>query len=286
MASLAWSKIKVLIWLGLGVICLFSLLFIWIFQGVKRDVVEKPIEVIEQEEIRPVKIEEVKFNANLGSFYSEVPALNLVKRNVEIGHHEPEFRGTKFIDENKKAWTLQLMVVTEEDIIRAYLAKRDDRSEFYYFRLQEDNKPTQYVLTYGIFKDVKPAVQLLEKMDFSLPESVKIIPERFVNYASKVNDLGSDELAQGSQLRNVILTRAALPKITDLMPREVSNRLPSELTGGTTTTVERKDEQGNVKSTSTNSTPIKPPKEETKKTLSGQSPSQNVEHIEQVVDPF
>ncbi|WP_459655544.1 hypothetical protein, partial [Achromobacter xylosoxidans] len=85
----------------------------------------------------PVQIqpEKVATTPNLGALADEVRPLDLTTRTVASGEHEPEFRGTKFINENKKQWTLELYRASDEDIIKNFLKSRTDRNKFIYFRL-------------------------------------------------------------------------------------------------------------------------------------------------------
>lgn len=242
-----WQKVKTFIWLGFGVSCLCATFVLWLIQSQRPQVQEVPLEIEIKQVIRPIQVEMVAFHQDLGNFKEEVPPIDMTKRTVAVGEHEAEFRGSKFISENNKAWTLQIMKVMEEDVIRAYLSKRKDRKKFQYFRLEDGKNSTQFVLTYGIYKDVKQTIDQTQKINFVLPDRVKVIPEKFSTYTTLVNDLGSDEMAQGTKLRIVVLKKVALPKLADMMPKEVPVTNTTHPLAGTTTIIRRQDESGQVK---------------------------------------
>lgn len=284
-----WRKIKPYIWLALGMSCLIVTFLLWIMQTQKSGVQEVPIEIEAQQAARPVQLEAVAFDKRLGNFNDEVPPIDMTKRVVEVGEHEPEFRGSRFIAENQKAWTLQLMKVTEEDIIRAYLRKREDRNKFQYFRLQDEKHPAQFVLTYGSYKDVRQTIDQTQNINFALPESIKALPEKFSTYATLVNDLGSDEMATNAKLRSVVLTKAALPKIADLMPKTAPVTTPSPKApplAGTTTTIQRKDESGQVKSTHVERSQVAPKIDSPGQEASAAPTTRGAVQESQIVDPF
>jgi hypothetical protein len=206
----------------------------------------------------PVQIqpEKVATTANLGALADEVRPLDLTTRTVASGQHEAEFRGTKFINENKKQWTLELFRASDEDIIKNFLKNRTDRNKFIYFRLSGDKQSEQYVLSYGVFKRSEDAIQELTQLNLDLPESIKPQPQQFSTYASLVNDLGADEMKGGmSQTYEVRLRPAALPKIDEslLMGAGVNGAISTQpkvtapTTNSTTrTTIIRRDAEGNV----------------------------------------
>ncbi len=202
----------------------------------------------------PVQIqpEKVATTANLGALADEVRPLDLTTRTVASGQHEAEFRGTKFINENKKQWTLELFRASDEDIIKNFLKNRPERNKFIYFRLSGDKQSEQYVLTYGVFKRSEDAIQQLTQLNLDLPESIKPQPQQFSTYAPLVNDLGADEMKGGiSQTYEVRLRPAALPKIDEslLIGGGVATqpKVAAPATNSTTrTTIIRRDAEGNV----------------------------------------
>lgn len=282
----AWQTIRNSTWMMLGLACLFVALILWAMQLKKSGVEEvKPTEVAQQTE-RPIQAEKVAFAQTLGSFDQEVPAIDLTQRSVSVGSHAPEFRGSKYVAENNKRWTLQLMKVTEEDVIRAYLDKQENRQNFRYLRLSDGKNPEQFVLLYGVYDNVKQAMQALEQADFGLPQSVKIAPEKMTTYARLVNDLGSDEVSSGSALRTVVLSKAAIPKATVPVATPVS---PVQQLAGTTTTIKTTNADGEVNRVRTEKTQVTPPVDAKKSNIETNNSGTAIKsenNETQVRDPF
>ncbi|MCU4503750.1 hypothetical protein KTI78_11300 [Acinetobacter sp. WU_MDCI_Abxe161] len=249
-----WQNVQQYIWLVGGIVCLFLAFIFWVMTDSKKLVeVEKAADADAPVQIQP---EKVATTANLGALADEVRPLDLTTRTVASGQHEAEFRGTKFINENKKQWTLELFRASDEDIIKNFLKNRPERNKFIYFRLSGDKQSEQYVLTYGVFKRSEDAIQQLTQLNLDLPESVKPHPQQFSTYAPLVNDLGADEMKGGmSQTYEVRLRPAALPKIDESLligsgvggTVNTQPKVASPTTNSTTrTTIIRRDAEGNV----------------------------------------
>ena len=280
--AISWKTVQQFLWLLLAAICLVCALVFWVLNNRHPDVVVIEPEQQAQEAVRPVKNETVAFDTQLGNFSTEVPMLALQQRVVARGDRAPEFRGSKFVSENTNAWAMQIMTVSEEDIIKSYLDKRDDRAKFQYFRLQSKDDTEQFVLTYGKFKDVNDALNKTKAMDFDLPEKMQPKPEKFSTYGSQINDLGYEEISTGLKLRPINLTRVALP-VT--LPRAPVNTTPATstadtLAGGTTTTIKQTDQKTQQQNVRTENSRV-PVVQEQKPT-----PPRVQPHEQQVVDPF
>ncbi|MCU4531162.1 hypothetical protein POD11_13360 [Acinetobacter sp. P1(2023)] len=249
-----WQNVQQYIWLVGGIVCLFLAFIFWVMTDSKKLVeVEKAADADAPVQIQP---EKVATTANLGALADEVRPLDLTTRTVASGQHEAEFRGTKFINENKKQWTLELFRASDEDIIKNFLKNRPERNKFIYFRLSGDKQSEQYVVTYGVFKRSEDAIQQLTQLNLDLPESVKPHPQQFSTYAPLVNDLGADEMKGGmSQTYEVRLRPAALPKIDESLligsgvggTVNTQPKVATPATNSTTrTTIIRRDAEGNV----------------------------------------
>ncbi len=58
---------------------------------------------------------------HLGALFQEVKPLDLNTRTVVNASHEPEFRGTKFVNEAKNQHAIELFRVTNEAILKSFL---------------------------------------------------------------------------------------------------------------------------------------------------------------------
>ncbi|NUG12921.1 hypothetical protein HUN13_15165 [Acinetobacter seifertii] len=247
-----WQNVQQYIWLVGGIACLLLAFIFWVITDSKKLVeVEKSADSDAPVQIQP---EKVATTPNLGALADEVRPLDLTTRTVASGEHEPEFRGTKFINENKKQWTLEIFRASDEDIIKNFLKNRSDRNKFIYFRLSGEQQAEQYVLVYGTFKRSDDAIQQLTQINLQLPESIKPQPQQFSSYAPLVNDLGADEMKGGNnQLYEVRLRPAALPTIDESLLMAGSSNAAVNVqpkapatNSATKTTIVRRDAQGNV----------------------------------------
>lgn len=287
-APIAWQTVRNFIWLLFGAVCVILALIFWVSQSKKAEVEVIEIEQQAQDAARPVQSEKVGVDPNLGTLIEEVRPIVLQQRTVTSDGHEAEFRGSKFLSEHQKSWTLQVMRVGEEDIIRSYLDKREDRKQFQYFRLQSAGQAEQFVLTYGIYKNVNDVLDKTASIDLQLPEKIKTTPEKFTSYTALVNDLGADEMSSGLKLKTVNLTRAALP-VVPLRPTMVPRANAEALTGGTTTTIRQTDPVTQQQKVQTERSQTQEPSHQPLPSLQEQrstAPSRPQPNDSQVVDPF
>ena len=243
-----WQTKQNYIWLAFGGVCLFGAIVFWAITDQETVVeVEKKAESEVELQIQP---EKVATTAHLGSFLDEVKPLDMTTRVVAIAQHEAEFRGTKFIQENKKNSTIELFRVSEEAIIKRFLQRQSDRQAFSYLRLTGENQIEQYVLIYGVYKNANEAQKALADLKLTLPKSVQPKVEKIESYADYVNDLGSDELGLSNKLYAVQLKPAAVPVIDEatLAARQQAARAAAvqNKQSTTSTTVTRRDADGNV----------------------------------------
>ncbi|RKG40443.1 SPOR domain-containing protein [Acinetobacter rongchengensis] len=279
-----WQNIRQYIWLVGGLLCLLVALIFWAITDTKDLVtVTNPIGET-QVQIQP---EKVAASAHLGSLMDEVRPLEMTTRVVTAGNHAAEFRGTKFFQENKKTWTVELFKVTDEDIIRSFLQKQLDRKNFIYFRLSGENQTEQYVLVYGVFKNDDQAQAQLKQLNFKFPNTIHPQAIQFEKYASLVNDLGSDEMMGTNKLYEVKLKSAPLPVIDESLLAQAKSALTaigSAALNTTQTTITRRDESGTVVDVQKSQSTIAQPQNKTKDPTVTSTEKKPVEH--EISDPF
>ncbi|TCM69126.1 hypothetical protein EC844_10371 [Acinetobacter calcoaceticus] len=242
-----WQNIRLYSWLIGAMACLLGAVIFWAVTDVNElVVVSEPIEET-QVQIQP---EKVAATTNLGSLMNQVRPLEMTTRMVASGNHSPEFRGTKFIQDNAKSYTIELFRAADEEVITNFLRSQEQRKNFIYIRLSAENKAEQYVLAYGVYKqevDLKSELTLLK---LNLPASVQPHAVQLGQYAALVNDMGSEELSSSQQLYAVALKPAALPVIDETVLAQVKSTLNATIAANrnttTRTTVTRQDAQGNV----------------------------------------
>ena len=249
-----WQHIQHYSWVVFAIICLIAALIFWAVSE-SDDVVEveQTAKTETQVQIQP---EKVAVTTHLGALVKEVNPLDLSARVVVANEHAAEFRGTKFIKENQRQWTMEIFRSSEEAIIKNFLASRADRAQFIYFRLSGQDQLEQYVLVYGAFANAELAKRQFAQLNLQLPQSIQPQPHLLSSYAEFINDLGSDELKSStSPLYASQLKPAALPKVDETLVRDSSPRASSVGRENSTvidsastvkTTVTQRDAQGNV----------------------------------------
>jgi hypothetical protein len=202
------------IWLICGIFTLLASAVLWIWLQLAARVTKE--NSFTDAEIRQV-VTASRFPENLGSLTDIVPVLDLIKiADKQNSTHSREFQTVAFIDAHESDWTLQVMNVSQENVITDFLAKRSDRSRFQYFRYKKGVSDASFILTYGAFTSVGTVMGALQTMNFGLPSTVKIFPERFSAYkpfiADSDNAVATDLL---SMQRPVKLRPVAIPPPTD-----------------------------------------------------------------------
>lgn len=243
-----WQRIQNYIWLACGLLCLLAALIFWAITDNDALVeVEKSAETESELQIQPEKVAATNL---LGALQEEVRPLEMTTRVVNTGSYEPEFRGSKFINDNKNATTIELFRATKDDVIRSFLKKQSDRSNFFYIRLSGENEIEQYVLLYGVYKNSDAAKQALQQLPFQFPKSIHPQIQNIKDYSALVNDMGAEEMGSNSKLYAINLKTVPLPRIDEsllTLPKPKPTVVPvNPQTATTNTTVTRRDEQGNV----------------------------------------
>lgn len=242
-----WQKVQHYFWLVCGVCCLFAALIFWAITDSDAVIeVEKKPETKVQLQIQPEKVATM---THLGALFDEVKPLDLNTRTIVNATHEPEFRGTKFVNEAKKQHAIELFRVSNEAILKSFLKKQPDRKPFIYLRISGENQPEQYVLLYGQYKTAAEANQALSTLNLNLPASVKPEVVPIQQYVSLVNNLGSEELASNQKLYEIRLKNVPLPKVDESVRLRQQTRAevkPRSSDATTSTTIVRRDAAGNV----------------------------------------
>ncbi|OTG68712.1 hypothetical protein B9T25_04290 [Acinetobacter sp. ANC 4470] len=245
-----WQRIRNYIWLVCGMVCLLAALIFWVITDNKALVeVEKSAETESELQIQP---EKVAATSLLGALQDEVRPLTMTTRMVTTASYEPEFRGSKFIHENKKLVTIELFRVTDDDVLRSFLKKQIDRNNFFYIRLNGENQIEQYVLLYGLYKNNTEAKQALKQLPLQFPKSIQPKVQDIKSYVTLVNDMGAEEMATNNKLYAVKLKPAPLPRVDEAVLALPNKKLKPAVvpvdprTATTTTKVTRRDAQGDV----------------------------------------
>lgn len=239
-----WQNIQQYIWLIGGLLFLISAFVFWLITDTK-ELVTQTKQIEETQLI--IQPEKVAATTYLGGLTDQVRPLQLTARKISTGNHLAEFRGTKYIEANKRNWFIELFRVRNEDVIKSFLLKQENRQNLIYFRLSGEEQVEQYVLGFGSYKSENEAKSQLQNLAIQLPNSVKPKVEKFEQFTALINDLGSEELLGNTKLYEVRLKSAPLPMIDEsLIAQPKPENLVDPAKTTTNTTIIRKDRAGNV----------------------------------------
>lgn len=207
-----WRTVQNSTWLLGGLIMLAIAFFLWVGMQIhQRITVEKDLKARDV----PVEPEKVQFSPTLGMMTDMVPELD-INQDVSSSERAAEFRGASFVKTQSGNWTVHVMSVSQEEIVKSYLDKRADRDKFFYLRSRTPEQGERYVLVYGSFSSVGKALEASKTISFDLPASVKAYPVRFSEFKSSViDDVGSEDsitnLSKASQVYQVRLRSVPVP---------------------------------------------------------------------------
>ncbi len=189
----ATIKRQVLIWLAVSLILSGLLLVLWLYGN---SIATESVSSITASEKSAASLKAVHLSERidkLDDLNDDVAPIEFKTVVRDMRDYPDEFKDKIYINNNKGKWTLQVMSVSEHDIIRDYLQGRDDRDKFAYFRYTDENNKSKYMLTYGLLGSLDEAMIVASEVDFDLPKSVKITPEEIKRYASMIDSYERSE---------------------------------------------------------------------------------------------
>lgn len=154
--------------------------------------------------------------SDLNELKNEVKPMDNSVLVRDLRSYPPEFKDKTYFNGISGSYAIQLMDVTENEVIVDYLNGRSDRDQFAYFRYTDGNDKQRYVLTYGKFASSAEAEASLAQVNFGLPSSITPKTAKVSEFLSIIDsyELGQDvvDLAS-SQPRRVRLqaTRTEIP---------------------------------------------------------------------------
>lgn len=154
--------------------------------------------------------------SDLNELKNEVKPIDNSVLVRDLRSYPPEFKDKTYFNGISGSYAIQLIDVTENEVIVDYLNGRSDRDQFAYFRYTDGNDKQRYVLTYGKFASSAEAEASLAQVNFGLPSSITPKIAKVSEFLSIIDsyELGQDvvDLAS-SQPRRVRLqaTRTEIP---------------------------------------------------------------------------
>lgn len=218
------------VWLIATLIVTLLTFTLWIFSASASAIESEEDETqAEQTEVESSLLNEISLTrqiTNLDELQSSVAPISFDDIIMDMRNYPAEFKDKKYLITRQGKWTIQVMNVSDHNIIKDYLETREDRSDFAYFRYIDDFKQTRYLLVYGVMGTEEKINNLFDKVDFSLPKGVTAKPIKFSNYLSKVDNYERAD---------------SIVAITSKQPREVNLKPTNRELAARTATLKMKD---------------------------------------------
>lgn len=169
-------------WLIMALLTGAAALALWMFSSAPIFEEKTEAEKEAPAEVLASNIDQVKHIEQLNELSSDVKPISFDALIRDLRDYPDEFKDSKYLKKNKGKWTVQVMDVSEHEIVADYLDSRDDREKFAYFRYRDSNNQPRYLLMYDVMGNKQQATNAANSVDFGLPANVKVIPEEISDY--------------------------------------------------------------------------------------------------------
>lgn len=176
------KRIVASVWLIMALLTSAAALALWMFSSAPIFEDEKEAEKEAPPEVLASNIDQVKHIEQLNELSADVKPISFDELVRELRDYPNEFKDSRYLKKNKGKWTVQVMDVSEHEIITDYLDSRDDRQKFAYFRYRDSNNQPRYLLTYDVMGNKQQATNIASSVDFGLPANVQVLPEEISDY--------------------------------------------------------------------------------------------------------
>lgn len=231
-------------WLIMALLTGAAALALWMFSSAPVFEEEKETEKEAPAEVLASNIEQVKHIDQLNELSEDVKPISFDALVRDLRDYPAEFKDAKYLKKNKGKWTVQVMDVSEHEIITDYLGSRDDRHKFAYFRYRDSNNQPRYLLTYDVMGNKQQANNAADSVDFGLPANVKVIPEEISDYLDVIENYeltGPVKDLSRNRTRQVKLQ----PTKRELAPRRSASQSQPTQTSNSNNNNERPASQSN-----------------------------------------
>lgn len=106
----------------------------------------------------------------------------------DMRNYPPQFTDSRYLKANAVKWVIQIMNVAEHEVVTDYLKGREDKDNFKYFRIVDDNNQARYIVTYGAYNSKSEAEAAIPTVDFGLPSNVTPFTEEIRSYLAQVDE--------------------------------------------------------------------------------------------------
>ena len=229
-------------WLIMALLTGAAALALWMFSSAPIFEQETEAEKEAPAEVLASNIDQVKHIDQLNELSGDVKPISFDALVRDLRDYPEEFKDSKYLKKNKGKWTVQVMDVSEHEIITDYLDSRDDRQKFAYFRYRDSNNQPRYLLMYDVMGNKQQATNAADSVDFGLPANVKVIPEEISDYLDVIENY---ELT--GPVKDLSRNRTRQVKLQPTK-RELAPRRRASDTQPTQQTNTRSENQGNSSS--------------------------------------
>ena len=180
------KKVTTGLWLLMALTVGMCALLVWIFS--EAPVLKKEDKTSEQSSVSASSVSNLRTVDKVDELAGQVKPISFDALLRDLRDYPPEFKDVRYLKANQGKWTVQVMDVSENDIVTDYLNEREDREKFAYFRYRDENNQSRYVLTYDVMASPQMAMGATKTIDFGLPANVRVIPEELNRYASLIEN--------------------------------------------------------------------------------------------------
>lgn len=179
---------QAIVWLMMTLLLGVATALVWMFSqtpAIGAKIANAPItapQVLSSELEQPLSI------SALNELDTEVQPISFEDTVRDLRNYPEEFTDKSYLLANKGKWTVQVMNVAENEVIINYLAGREDRKKFAYFRYRDEDNQIRYMLTYGLMSSPQEAIGAAKLTDFGLPANVRVLPEEINRYVSIIDN--------------------------------------------------------------------------------------------------
>ena len=219
------QRMQTLLWLFMALIFGALTLLLWMVQASMASPTKRVESPDTQETMESAKFDNPTQIAPLNELSHEVEPISFDPLVRDMRNYPKEFKDKQYLKTHAGKWTVQVMDVSEYEVVTEYLNSREDREKFAFFRYRDESDQPRYILFYDIYPTAQMAMGAAKVTDFTLPANVRVIPEEINRYLQVIENYELSESVQNLNLGGV--------RKVKLQPtrREVPVRAPKEDAG-------------------------------------------------------
>ena len=241
------QRIQTLLWLFMALIFGALTLFLWMLQAS----LASPAKVVEspdtQETMASAKFESPAQIAPLHELDREVEPISFDPLVRDMRHYPKEFKDKQYLKSQAGKWTVQVMDVSEYEVITEYLNSREDREKFAFFRYKDESDQPRYILFYDTYPTAQMAMGAAKVTDFTLPANIRVIPEEINRYLEVIENYELADPVQNLNLSSIRKVKLQ-PTRREVLVRVLKEQTETKNEAQTSSEYERKGKNNTASS--------------------------------------